>query len=130
MRRLWRGWVVVWGAALATIPIPYTGVEGGWVPTVWLLTIASVAAAVGVVEGGQVPWQLAGVLGAQALVAALVIGAAAWLVVPRLQARAPDGRAQWVVAAIVCGLVLLSVCHVYRSPVSSVRWTNIVGIWQ
>jgi hypothetical protein len=128
VRRWWRGWIVVWCAALATVPVPYTGVEDGWVPAVWLLVIAVVAAAIGLAEGGLVPWQFAAVLGSQALLAAAVLALGARVLVPRLEALAPD-RASWVLGSLLAILAMVAACDVYRSPIVAIRWTNLVGIW-
>ena len=128
MRRWWHGWVVVWCAALATVPVPYTGVEDGWVPALWMLVMAAVAGAVGLAEGGWVPWQLAAVLGVQGLLATAALALAARLLVPPLEAFASP-RASWLVGALVAGLGAVAWCDVYRSPVVANRWTNLVGIW-
>jgi hypothetical protein len=128
VRRWWRGWIVVWCAALATVPVPYTGVEDGWVPAVWLLVIAVVAAAIGLAEGGLVPWQFAAVLGSQALLAAAVLALGARVLVPRLEALAPD-RASWVLGSLLALLGMVAACDVYRSPIVANRWTNRGGRW-
>ena len=129
MRGWWRGWIVVWCAALATVPVPYTGVEHGWVPSAWLLVVAGVAATIGAVEGGTVPWQLAGVLGAQALVATIALGVVARLLVPRLEALVPGGPPWAVAAGMVVVLGIVAMCDVYRSPIAGNRWTHLAGIW-
>jgi hypothetical protein len=52
---------------LLAVPVPYTMVEGGWVPTLWVTALAGLVAAAAWADGGETTSTLAKLLLPQAL---------------------------------------------------------------
>ena len=76
-RMRWTLWVV----ALLVCPVPYGGLEHGWVPPLWLAVMAGVTSVAAIAEGGRTTIQIALVFAVQALVAAAMLWAASALLV-------------------------------------------------
>jgi hypothetical protein len=126
-RMRWRVWVT----ALLVCPVPYGGIEHGWVPPLWLAAMASLSGLVALLEGGGTATRIALVFAVQAVLAAGALWAAsAALVLGAARALAP-ARAQLATRALLGLLVALTLCPVYRSPIShSTGWTTLAGLWR
>jgi hypothetical protein len=126
-RMRWRVWLV----ALLVCPVPYGGIEHGWVPVVWLALMASLSALVAVVEGGHLPVQIAFVFGVQAGLAAAVLWGASAVLVGLAEWTLGPARARIATRGLLGLLVALTLCPVYRSPIShTVGWTTLAGLWR
>jgi hypothetical protein len=126
-RMRWRVWVT----ALLVCPVPYGGIEHGWVPTLWLAAMATFSALVALLEGGGTATRIALVFGVQAALAAGALWvASAALVLGADRALAP-ARARLATRTLLGLLVALTLCPVYRSPIShSTGWTTLAGLWR
>jgi len=126
-RMRWRVWIT----ALLVFPVPYGGIEHGWVPTLWLAAMALLSGTVAAVEGGQTPLLIGAVFGVQAAIASIVL----WLVSAGLVAAAErlfgPSRARLAARSMLGILVALTLCNVYRSPISHAPgWTTLAGLWR
>jgi hypothetical protein len=131
MRPAWRlGWAL-WIVAFIALPVPYGGLEHGWVPAFWLAAMAALAGVVALLEGGAIPVQIAAVFALQAALASVAL-AALVVVVSGLAARVAG--AAWtrrLCALAAVALLLLTLCPVYRSPISrTAGWTSLGGLWR
>ena len=131
---MWSGRLLRWAlwiVALVAVPVPYSGIEDGWVPAFWLLVMATLSAFVSLLEGGRAPMLIALVFAAQAVLASGVLWlASAGLV---LLGERVFGHERTVTAAGVLAVLLagLALCPVYRSPVArTAGWTSLVGLWR
>ena len=126
-RMRWR----VWATALLVCPVPYGGLEHGWVPTLWLAAMAMLSGLVAVVEGGTNPVQIALVFAVQAVLAAAVLWAASAVLVAAAGRALAPARARLATRALLGVLVALTLCPVYRSPIShTAGWTTLAGLWR
>jgi hypothetical protein len=126
-RMRWTLWVV----ALLACPVPYGGLEQGWVPPLWLGTMALLAGGVAAIEGGTTPLQIAAVFAIQALLAAGVLWLASWLVVRLAEWALGEAEAYRVVRGVLVVLIALTVCPVYRAPIShAAGWATLAGLWR
>ena len=127
-RMRWRLWIT----ALFVFPVPYGGIEHGWVPTLWLAAMAILSGTVAALEGGKTPAQVAAVFGVQALLASVVL----WLACAGLVAAAerlfgPTPRARLAARGLLGILVAMTLLRVYRSPISHAPgWTTLAGLWR
>jgi hypothetical protein len=126
-RMRWRVWVT----ALLVCPVPYGGIEHGWVPTSWLAAMAALSGMVAVVEGGRTPVQIALVFAMQAALGAGVLWAASALLVGAAERALGPARGRLATRALLGLLVALTLCPVYRSPIShTAGWTTLAGLWR
>ena len=126
-RMRWR----VWATALLVCPVPYGGLEHGWVPTLWLAAMAMLSGLVAVVEGGTGPVQIALVFAVQAVLAAAVLWAASAVLVAAAGRALAPARARLATRALLGVLVALTLCPVYCSPIShTAGWTTLAGLWR
>ncbi|HWP66291.1 MAG TPA: hypothetical protein VNO26_10300 [Candidatus Limnocylindria bacterium] len=123
----WRVWI----AALLVCPVPYGGIEHGWVPPVWLLAMALLSGSVVVVEGGKTPAQIAAVFGVQAVLASTVLWLASAGAVAAAQRVFGPTRARLAARSLLGMLVALALFPVYRSPIAHTPgWTTLAGLWR
>jgi hypothetical protein len=121
----------VWVTALLVCPVPYGGIEHGWVPTLWLAAMATLSGLVALVEGGRGPVQIALVFAVQAALAAAVLWAASAALVLGAERALVPARARLATRALLGLLVALTLCPVYRSPISHTSgWTTLAGLWR
>jgi len=126
-RMRWRVWLV----AVLVCPVPYGGLEHGWVPVLWLAVMATLAGLVAVVEGGSTPTQIALVFAVQALLAAAVLWGLGAALVAGAERMLGPARARLAARGLLGLLVALSLCRVYRSPIShTAGWTTLAGLWR
>ena len=126
-RMRWR----VWATALLVCPVPYAGLEHGWVPTLWLAAMAMLSGAVALVEGGGTPTRIALVFGVQAALASGVLWAASAALVGAAERALAPARARLATRVLLGLLVALTLCPVYRSPIShTAGWTTLAGLWR
>ena len=126
-RMRWKLWIV----ALLVCPVPYGGLEHGWVPPLWLAAMTGLSGVVAFAEGGGTPVQIALVFAVQALLAAGVLWGASTLVVWSAERTLGPERARRVVRGALALLVVLTLCPVYRSPISHTSgWTTLAGLWR
>jgi len=126
-RMRWRVWLV----AVLVCPVPYGGLEHGWVPVVWLATMAMLAGLVAVVEGGSTPMQIGLVFAVQAGLAAGALWVASAASIWVAEWTLGPGRARVAARGLLGLLVALTLCRVYRSPIShTAGWTTLAGLWR
>jgi hypothetical protein len=126
-RMRWR----VWLTAVLVCPVPYGGLESGWVTTAWLAFMATLSGLLAVFEGGRTPAQIALVFAIQAvLAAASLLLASATFVWTAERLLGPE-RARLASRTLLGVLVALTLCRVYRTPIShSAGWTTLAGLWR
>jgi hypothetical protein len=126
-RMRWRVWLV----ALVACPVPYGGLEHGWVPPLWLAAMATLAGLVAAIEGGLTPAQIALVFAVQAVLAAAVLWGLAALAVMAAERTLGPVRARLAGRCLLGALVALTLLPVYRSPISRTPgWTTLAGLWR
>ena len=126
-RMRWRVWLV----AVLVCPVPYGGIEHGWVPVLWLGLMALLAGLVAVAEGGRIPVQMALVFGVQAGLAAGVLWVASAVWVGLTEWALGPARARLATRGLLGLLVALTLCRFYRSPIShTAGWTTLAGLWR
>ena len=126
-RMRWRVWLV----AVLVCPVPYGGIEHGWVPVLWLGVMASLAGVVAIVEGGRTPLQIALVFAVQAGLAAGALWAASAALMWVAERTLGPARARVAARGLLGLLVALTLCRVYRSPIShTAGWTTLAGLWR
>ena len=124
MRRL------LWIALLVTFPVPYWVMEGGRVPTVWLLEVAGFCLAVVAAEGGSIPALLTGLFVAQTALAMGGLYLVARLVSAFLDRRLHGPWRRRGILAAVLLLVTLSCFSIYSTPlVAQGRSTNLLDLF-
>jgi hypothetical protein len=122
---------MLWLVAVLVCPVPYGGLEHGWVPTLWLAAMTAVVALVALFEGGNTPAQIAAVFAVQAVLAAGVLWAASTALVLLAERTLGPERAPRAIRAVAGLLVVLTLCRVYRSPISHASgWTTLAGLWR
>jgi hypothetical protein len=121
---------ILWLCTLLTVPVPFWAFEGGRVPTAWLVELAAFTGALLLSEGGTVT-----AIGFSLFLGeAIVAGGVLYLVarfITRSLARPASGVPPGAFAAIVLGLLFLSMFSVYRTPfVAQGAPVNLVGIFE
>jgi hypothetical protein len=118
---------VLWVGALLLVPLPYLMVVDGCVPVVRFALLALISGAYAAfVDGSGVVWVMTAILAAHALLYALALAAAAWLLVRVLP---PRRRAALAWALLIAGFAVALTVPVYRTPFddasAQARWTGL-----
>jgi hypothetical protein len=97
----------------------------------WLGVMALLAGLVAVVEGGPIPVQIALVFGVQGALAAGALWVASAFWVGLAEWALGPARARLAARGLLGLLVALTLCRVYRSPIShTAGWTTLAGLWR
>jgi hypothetical protein len=121
---------ILWLSFLLTVPVPFWAFEGGRVPTLWLLELATFTGALLWTEGGSVTALAFGLFAGETVIAAAGLYLLALLVTRILGGRTARPRTG-PVAAIVGGLLVLACFAIYRTPfVAGGDPVNLAGIFQ
>lgn len=107
---------ILWAALLLTLPVPYWAMEGGWVPTFWLVELAGFTLAVLVTEGGSIVSLITGLFVLEALLATLVLYALARFGAQLLLRSVPEAWQKSSVVLMVLLLLASSLFRVYTTP--------------
>lgn len=107
---------ILWITLLLTVPVPYWVMEGGWVPTFWLLDLSGFSLAVLLTEGGSIVGLLTGLFVLEAVIAALALHVVARIGARLLDRALPRKWHAGSVAAAVLVLLGASLLRVYTTP--------------
>src|SRR5262245_29426835 len=121
---------ILFALALLAVPFPYQIVEGGRVPALWLATVAGLASAIAILQGGPISTIVARWLAVQALIAIVLAYVLARLVAALVVRRTRPARQGRVVLAIALGALSAALCPIFAS--TAVRGgipTNLIGIF-
>jgi hypothetical protein len=120
---------VLFGLALVAVPVPYWVIEGGRVPVVWLVAVASLVVTSAVRQGGSVSAQIAQWLAIQAVAAVVVAYLIARLGAAVMRWVVPVER-QRMVVVVLCLVAVVAMCSpIYTSSaVHDGTPTNLLGI--
>jgi len=131
---MWSGRLLRWALwiiALVAVPVPYSGIEDGWVPAFWLLVMATLSALVSVLEGGRAAMMIAVVFAVQAVLACGVLWVASAALVLLGERLLGHERAVTAAGVLAVLLAVLALCPVYRSPIArTAGWTSLIGLWR
>ncbi len=123
---------LLWLAAIFLVPVPLIGVASGWAPTAYLLELAGLTLAFGVVESLQgVTLALLASFGVPALLYVALLWPLAWLVARLITPLAPLTRLRAALLIVMLGAGYATVRPVYDTPFSnrSPRATLLEVYW-
>ena len=112
--------LTLWATFLATLPLPYFMVEIGWMPVVWLATLAGLVSASALLDGFSGTWLIALLFIAQTLGYAGLLYVTAILLV-RLSRWLPEkgrGASVAVLVALLWGVAVTQ----------RIFWTDLVNV--
>ena len=121
---------VLWAALLLALPVPYWVLEGGRVPTVWLLEVAGYSLAALIAEGGSIVALISGLFVAEAILAVFTLRVVAGLLASTIERRIAPGRRTLAVVLITGGLLAGALLPIYATPlVEGGRSVNLFGVF-
>ena len=121
---------VLWAALLLALPVPYWVLEGGRVPTIWLLEVAGYSLAALMAEGGSIVALISGLFVAEAILAVFTLRVAAGLLASTIERRIAPERRTLAVAFITGGLLVGALLPIYATPlVEGGRSVNLFGVF-
>lgn len=121
---------VLWAALLLALPVPYWVLEGGRVPTIWLLEVAGYSLAALMAEGGSIVALISGLFVAEAILAVFTLRVGAGLLASTIERRIAPERRTLAVALITGGLLAGALLPIYATPlVEGGRSVNLFGVF-
>ena len=116
--------------ALVAVPFPYWIVEGGRVPAVWLVALASLALTSALRQGGETSARISKWIAGQALLSVVLAWLLAWILAALLVRLVP-ARRRAVALAVVAAVAVAALCGpIFASTaVHGGTPTNFLGIF-